>query len=276
VAPEHGETPAYEPGTFWANLLDADESIRAVGHTGRPAAFNRYLYRALDDSVRRLLKDVPVQGDVFDVGVGTGVWLELWRTLGAERLAGVDLTEAAVERARRRFPDGEFVQADVAAGLPLARTFDLVSAMNVLLHVVEEERWEAALRNLAGALKPDGVLVVMDPVAVRPPRVPAHTPASTDRVRTLARWEEGLGAAGLRIDDMAPVVSLLANPVEAPSPGAYRALDRLWFASARLAGQSGAGAGTLGALLYPLDRLVTRLSRYGLSAKCLVVRKAAS
>jgi len=44
--------------------------------------------------------------------------------------------------------------------------FDFISAMSVLLHIVDDSRWRRALRNLATVIAPDGHLVVFDPVIV--------------------------------------------------------------------------------------------------------------
>src|SRR5829696_5730512 len=76
---------------------------------------------------------------VLDVGSGTGFYIDRWHELGVSSVTGADLTETAVEQLRRRYPADRFVRFDVTEeGAPLEPgSFELVSAMDVLFHVVE-------------------------------------------------------------------------------------------------------------------------------------------
>jgi SAM-dependent methyltransferase len=68
--------------------------------------------RSLDLAVgqirkRRLLEDGPGRFQVFDVGVGTGSFLDRLKALGGDRVRpfGLDLSEKMIEAARRKVPD---------------------------------------------------------------------------------------------------------------------------------------------------------------------------
>jgi SAM-dependent methyltransferase len=99
---------------------------------------------------------------VLEVGFGHGA---LSRTLGPFReYLGVDLDGEAVEQARRADPAGDYLAADIAGRSFLDalgdRRFDTVLCYNVLEHVPDDA---AALRNLIGALRPGGRLVLFVP-----------------------------------------------------------------------------------------------------------------
>ena len=56
--------------------------------------------------------------EVLDIGCGTGFYVNLWRNkLGAKRIAGVDITNIAVDNLKRKYPGEaeEFCQADISS-----------------------------------------------------------------------------------------------------------------------------------------------------------------
>ncbi|MBV9956904.1 MAG: class I SAM-dependent methyltransferase [Acidobacteria bacterium] len=98
---------------------------------------------------------------VLEIGCGLGTDGAQFARAGAD-YTGVDLTEAAVELARRRFElfglPGTFRTAD-AENLDFADdTFDLVYSHGVLHHTPDTER---AVREVHRVLKPGGRAVVM-------------------------------------------------------------------------------------------------------------------
>jgi trans-aconitate methyltransferase len=98
--------------------------------------------------MRRLLRGVLAgleYESVLDVGCGAGHNLPLLRAGGDERrLAGVDVSAAALERARAKAPDAEFVQLDIQTER-LDGRWDLVFSSLVLEHLPNDVD---ALRNM--------------------------------------------------------------------------------------------------------------------------------
>ena len=97
----------------------------------------------------------------LDVGCGAGLLAEPLARLGAE-VTGVDAAEETVAAARDHAAGSglaiDYRQGELAT-LQLG-TFDLVTAMEVLEHVADKP---AFLRQLAGHLAPDGLLVLSTP-----------------------------------------------------------------------------------------------------------------
>jgi SAM-dependent methyltransferase len=95
--------------------------------------------------VARLL-DVLDFSSVLDVGCGEGSALaHLHARYPSVRLAGTDVSAAAVARARVNCPYASFTVGDFSA-LPAAERFDLVTCFDVLEHVVDDVSF---LRGLA-------------------------------------------------------------------------------------------------------------------------------
>jgi len=97
----------------------------------------------------------------LDVGCGAGLLCEPLARLGAQ-VTGIDAAPenvaAASAHARAMDLPIEYLAGDIAAIAPSG--FDLVCAMEVIEHVASKESFVGAL---AGALAPDGLLVISTP-----------------------------------------------------------------------------------------------------------------
>jgi SAM-dependent methyltransferase len=266
---------AYNPEQYWENLLEAQFSLKGVGHPWLPESFNRIIYRACERATERVLvgQNTPWdQMDVLDIGCGTGYWVEYWRARGVSQITGLDLTATSVHNLQRAFPTFAFHQCNISdAAVPPLGPFDLISAMNVLLHVTDPDRFEQALRNIRGYLKPAGLLVMIEPVVVNTWWGPPLDRTAHAQVRTLQQWREILDRAQLEIRRMTPVTYLLADPVDTKARWSFRLLARYWSLLCRaLRSHETLGAVT-GSGLYGLDRLLLSLGGDGTSAKCLLI-----
>jgi SAM-dependent methyltransferase len=99
--------------------------------------------------------------EVVDIAAGSGYGAALL-SKEARHVWAVELDASAVRHARRTFPSGSiaFVQAD-AARLPVAGgSADLVVALEVLEHVLEQE---LLVDELARVCRPDGLVLISTP-----------------------------------------------------------------------------------------------------------------
>lgn len=251
----------YDPRDHWSRL-HARGDLSAVGQSGLPADLNAWLYRALERRVRWFVRRRHVLDGVtsaFDVGAGTGYWVRVWHELGVPRVDGCDLVPEAVERLDAAFgPRGDrFVASDIGAadpGLP-TEPYRLVSVMNVLLHLTDDEAFRRALGNVAGLVGPGGSLLLIEPILLdasfeRPP-----TDTQTSRARTLAAYRDPLLAAGLELVEVRGAVAMANNPIEAGSRRAYDRYLRWWRWVARRAKSSPGSIRWVGPLMLALDRV---------------------
>lgn len=96
-------------------------------------------------------------GSVLDAGCGTGrVARELARR-GVD-VVGVDLDPDMLATARRRSPELQWMQADLAS-FDLGRTFDVVVAAGNVMILLTPGTEPAVLANVAHHLRPDGLLI---------------------------------------------------------------------------------------------------------------------
>lgn len=253
---------SYDPRDHWSRL-HARGDLSSVGQSGLPADLNAWLYRALERRVRwfvrrhRALRGVEA---VFDVGSGTGHWVRVWHDLGVSRVDGCDLVPAAVERLGAEFGvrGDRFVTADIGAvdpGLP-AGPYGLVSVMNVLLHLTDDEAFRRALTNIAGLVGPGGSLLLVEPILLDPAYERPRTETQTSRARALATYRDPLVATGLELVDLRGAVAMANNPIEAGSRAVYDRYVRWWRWVARRAKSTPGSIRWIGPLMLALDRVV--------------------
>jgi demethylmenaquinone methyltransferase/2-methoxy-6-polyprenyl-1,4-benzoquinol methylase len=131
-------------------------------------AMNRVMTAGLDQRWRRKTVAATVRaGDrVLDACCGTGDLAVAARRAGAGEVVGVDFSERMLERARRKAPELEWIQADVLK-LPFEdASFD---AAVVGFGVRNVENLEAGLRELRRVLRPGGRLGILEITTPRGP-----------------------------------------------------------------------------------------------------------
>ncbi len=221
---------SYRPQEFWEQRLSEQFDLRGTGETTLSLAYNKACYTLRADVLESALRaaGATVRGKrVLDVGCGTGFWTEFYASRGAH-YTGLDIAQVSVDRLAERYPDQRFARADVSDGVP-GGPFDLVNVFDVLYHVTDDARWQAALRHLAGAVAPGGLLLVTDVFSDR------GALAEHNVMRPLSRYLEVLEAAGMVREQLRPTHVLL-NRHLGPwrflnrFPGLLLALDRMLLA----------------------------------------------
>lgn len=254
---------------YWERRLSETYAIDGVGWAGLGTAFNGWMYRVRRHVFLRSLRPLlprPRELRVLDIGSGTGFYVDRWHELGAGSLTGADITDTAVERLRRRYPGDAFVRLDVGdteSPLP-AGGFDAISAMDVLFHIVDDERFAQAFRTAFALLAPGGLFVFSDNFLHRDAVRAEHQVS-----RPIGKIEQAVAAAGFEIVGRRPMFVLLNTPVDSRS----RVLRASWKAIETAAARGNAAGAVAGALVYPLElALVSRL-REGPSTELMVCRR---
>ena len=270
-------TEQFTTQDYWERRLRDHFSLEGVGYLRLGRRFNEWMYRVRGDVFDRVATDERWRREpgapellVADVGAGTGFYVDRWLNLGAG-VTGVDLTAVAVQTLAGRFPAGRFVQADI--GLPLAAPlaeeqgrYDVISAFDVLFHIVDDQLYDRALANIAKLLKPRGTFVWSDNFVHQPTVRVTHQVS-----RSLADISSALDRAGLEVVRRVPMFVLMNYPADTTS----RLARWAWTAMVAPAMASDILGGALGALLYPLERRLVASRTESASTELMVCRKRA-
>lgn len=126
--------------------------------------------RKLKRILRPVLRKAPGKS-FLDIGCNTGFGVEAARQLGY-RATGIDLSEEAIEIARRLYPENRFIFGTAQGFAQNGEYFDAILCREVIEHMPEVHSFMAALRSL---LKVGGVLWLTTPDAEHF-RVPKNFP----------------------------------------------------------------------------------------------------
>ncbi|MBQ8294800.1 MAG: class I SAM-dependent methyltransferase [Clostridia bacterium] len=106
------------------------------------------------------LKEFALQTGL-DVGCGGGWFTRAFQKMGYQ-MTGMDISAEmlnyAQEKALAEGVRSEYILGDIAKKKPPKR-FDFVTAINDCINYIPKEKLNAALKNIAGALKKDGVFL---------------------------------------------------------------------------------------------------------------------
>lgn len=216
--------------SYWESRLEGG-GISQVGRIGLSNELNAAMYAVVRRHAVSMLRDAGVRADgrALDIGVGWGFWFQTWHALGLPTVDAVDFVEESVARVRAMAREADDVRvADITApGVFDGREpYDLVSCMNVLLHVVDPTEFAVALANVAAPVAPGGLLLLAEPAALG--TVAPVDGVVTSRIHALDDYRAPLAAAGLELLAMRPAMSITGDPVEIRGPLARRA-HRLWW-----------------------------------------------
>jgi SAM-dependent methyltransferase len=274
-------TATFRPRDYWSTRVTGDGSLANVGHVAL-GAYNRYAYPLRLEALSRAVVDLaPVGARVFDGGFGEGVYLEYWRQRGAAVVSGVDFSPRAVSAAKTRYPESHLAQGDLSSRADLAGfgQYDIVTAIDVLYHIVDDEAWYRAVGNLVSLVNPGGIFIASDKF----PGQQTWQPMKHVRRRSLETWKAALHDHGFEIIRRVPVFVLMDDPITCGShPGLGKAAMAQWKVLTKLVRMSlvsrplhRAVASLVAHLQLPFERLLLKRLKETPNLELIVARRAA-
>jgi SAM-dependent methyltransferase len=260
-----------DPAEYWQNRLTANYSLDGTGFLALGQQYNRWMYRMRKVIVKRVIKKTISEidaKDVLDIGSGTGFYIDMWIELGATRVRGSDITDVAVLNLRQNYSSNEFFKLDIGQDvLPnelSARKFDIVSAFDVLFHILDDVRYQNAILNISRLLREDGIFLFSENFLHHDALRSQHQVS-----RPLASIEKILQQSGFRILDRIPMFVIMNAPVDTNS----RILSSTWKLIKSTTKRGKFASNFTGCLLYPLEFILTNMAKEGPSTELMICKK---
>ena len=259
----------FNPQDYWEKRLSKNYGLHGVGFLKLGKNFNNWQYRlrkrVFIDRIKSMNIDLN-RVDVLDVGSGTGFYVDNWKELGVNKVVGSDITNVAVEKLKDKYPNDDFFQIDIGSDISKVkgRNFDLVSAFDMLFHIVDDEKYKCAIKNIKSLVKPGGYFVFSD----------FFLHYETDRMehqvsRSLDEVSEILNEAGFEIVDRYPMFYLMNYPLDSKNM-----LPKwLWKGMAATVMLSEIMGYLVGALIYPIELLLVSLFKESPTTEIMVCRR---
>jgi 2-polyprenyl-3-methyl-5-hydroxy-6-metoxy-1,4-benzoquinol methylase len=147
---------------YWDERHRTRSTLRSGGHIGLDEATNQIFYYT------RLGKLLEIIGDrnspeeplfLLDAGCGKGMFASALVTCGYA-VEGIDASPTAIEFCRANGP-GRY-EVSTLADWRSPALYDVVYAVDVLFHLVDDDDWRLSLDNLASLVRIGGKLIVTD------------------------------------------------------------------------------------------------------------------
>jgi phospholipid N-methyltransferase len=262
----------YKPAEYW-DVRYENFDITSSGHKDLPLTYNAWLYKMKMKKISAAAcSDIDdfTKIKVMEMGCGTGVYVDLWKKHGVCDLKGLDIANNAVEELKKKFPEFTFHKEDLSDKTLVDRhgkeKYALVTAIGVLVHIVDDKLFSDAVQNISDFVSKDGIVLVSDYV-VRGDTAEERTHM---KLRVADQFHREFEEAGLELVRQVPFHFFMIAPFDTPSflaglmlPRIYTILNKMIHRFPR----------HTGGFLYIVDLLATRLPGQGPSEKLFVYRK---
>jgi 2-polyprenyl-3-methyl-5-hydroxy-6-metoxy-1,4-benzoquinol methylase len=263
------EEVPFDAREYWEHRLTVHTGLAGVGYKRLGRSYNAWCYRLRSEVFRRLVLEWHLTGrglDVLDVGSGTGHYVREWLLAGARSVTASDLTNVATERLRAAFPNVPVRQLDITEESVSQSfgQFDIVSAFDILFHIVDDAAYERAFRNCFALCRPGGYLVFSENFLHGPRETKDHMVS-----RSLDEIEHVLRRAGFVSLERKPMFVVMNHPTDVRN----RLAGLAWIALVGFSVVCDRFGGIIGRLLFPFERRLVRSVIEGPSTEIMICRR---
>jgi SAM-dependent methyltransferase len=160
---KYGRADGYDAARYWRDRLSKyGQSIKGPGDEGLSEGENLKMYAEAAQVFMDLCKKENIDftgSSVLEIGCGNGFYPRLLKDVGVKSYTGIDITDALFADLKKQFPSFNFIKQDITSET-VAGTYDLVIMIDVMQHIVTDEKLSFAMENIKRCLRKNGVFIL--------------------------------------------------------------------------------------------------------------------
>jgi len=160
---KYARDTGYDAPRFWQDRFErCGFSLASVTDEGFSEAENEERYRATREKFVEFCEGQNINfssSRTLEIGCGTGFYTQTLCELGVKELTGVDITDVLFNGLRESHPGYQFIRKDITTD-KIEGSYDLVVMIDVVQHIVNENKLQFAMENIKECLANDGVFVI--------------------------------------------------------------------------------------------------------------------
>ncbi len=260
----------FNPKEYWENRLRNNFGLHGTGFVGLGINYNKWMYKVRKKVILNKLGSLKLNlkdYEVLDIGSGSGFYIDIWKRKGCKKVSGSDLTNISIDKLKQLYPEDEFFVLDIGDELPNIlkdRKFDIISAFDILFHIIDDKRYSKAMNNIFSLLKSGGLFIFSENFIHNDA---IHTKHQT--TRSLKDIENAIISAGFKIINRSPMFYLMNAPIDTNN----RILKGIWRATKRIINNGEIRGNIIGGISYPLEIALITVSKEGPSTEIMICRK---
>ncbi|HLO70489.1 MAG TPA: class I SAM-dependent methyltransferase [Flavipsychrobacter sp.] len=246
---------SFSPSEYWNNRLKDNFTLVGVGDISMGMAYNKYSYNITFLGLRRIFNKYckNKKASVLDIGTGVGFIYNSWKRCGYADVDGSDISSFAVEQLKQKFKTNNFYELDISLSTNVlqGKKYNYVTCVSVLYHIVDDEKWRAALKNIRSLMSEGGIFIFTE-------GFPEHQQTITHQVlRTRDQYKKALLSAGFDLIESKANYILMSDPAGTKS----KFYKYWWYGSSLISRKFPKLAYLWWAAVFPVERAMTKFKK---------------
>ncbi|MFB2833645.1 class I SAM-dependent methyltransferase [Floridanema evergladense] len=159
----YGQKDDYDAQRYWRDRFSKyGDSLKGPGHEGMSEQENQKAYQTAAQIFINTCLNSGIDlanARILEIGCGTGFYTETLANLGAKNYLGLDITDVLFPKLKQKFPHFQFIKKDITTDA-ISGEFDLIVMIDVIEHIVKEEKLSFAMQTIKNCLSKEGIFLI--------------------------------------------------------------------------------------------------------------------
>jgi 2-polyprenyl-3-methyl-5-hydroxy-6-metoxy-1,4-benzoquinol methylase len=160
---KYGKKGDYDARQYWKDrFAKYGESILGPGNEALTADENIRMYETAKSTFIETCTKEKIdfrKASICEIGLGAGFYTEILANQKVQHYCGFDIADVIIPKLAEKFPDFKFEQKDISSEA-LPHQYDLIILIDVIQHIVNKDKFQYALKNIAEHLTENGLLLI--------------------------------------------------------------------------------------------------------------------